>query len=184
MEKALSPHSRKCSCFKASWCFHFKGKFSLERWGECSFELQIKDLGTYPGTRNDFYMQRERARSEACVQYTSTARLGSIGCSTICGHQMEEETCKWTVILGFHSCVVSHAWEQLVPPGPLWSWKIASSRSSAQHWGLPKCTTEPGPYSPHKHSLCKEQLLEALREGRHYPRIPPIVHSLTSNTQG
>lgn len=42
-------------------------------------------------------MQREFARSAACILNTSIARIGSsTGRSTTGGHQKAEETCKWT----------------------------------------------------------------------------------------
>lgn len=146
-----------------------KATLAEKKTGEWSLELQMSNFGIYPGTQNDFYMQREFARSKACTLNTSIARLGSsVGCSTICGHQMEEEICKWTVIRGLHNCVISHAWD---PPRSLWSWKINSFGSSALHLALPKCVTVLEPYVPLRCSLCQEQLLKVLKVGRRHLRM-------------
>lgn len=94
LKKALSPHKRNLASLKLSWCFHFKGDFSRKKGGNEVLSYN-SNLGINSGTQKDFYTQREFARSEALILNTSKARLGSsIGCSTICGHQMGEETCK------------------------------------------------------------------------------------------
>lgn len=134
------------------------------------WNYNLKIWGFIQKLRMTSICKRECARSDACILYTSIARLDSrIGCSTLCGHQMEEETRKWTV--------VSHVWDQLVPPRDSLVVKTYLLCVISQHLGLPKGAT----VIFHSSLPCVRNSIRVV--GRHRLQHASLASSTVSNTQ-